>query len=242
MEQNGDEYYDYNTDQPITTTTEKPLIQTSRNHYLSSKEILNDSSKISFKKSNTSRILQINKYLNNNSSVKNKTYTSQNKYNVSQDKEVNSNENITIEFHNKYNPASSFHPEYQVIREKGDEIRSSEENISFIQSSTPESSETTETLKNSLEGKQNLEKPIIQRSHGVMTHPCARECIKGEEPMTCYYKFNVEWYYSMSKACHNCSNNENDCSRTDCIPANGMKRAIIVVNRTLPGPSIEASF
>nr|AAN17506.1 laccase 1 [Manduca sexta] len=70
-------------------------------------------------------------------------------------------------------------------------------------------------------------------------HPCERECKEGEEPMVCYYHFNLEWYQTMSKACYNCPFNETDCSRPDCIPADGMNRALSVVNRKMPGPAIE---
>lgn len=71
------------------------------------------------------------------------------------------------------------------------------------------------------------------------SHPCRRTCVEGQPPMTCHYKFAVEWYYAMSKACHDCSHNATDCYRQDCIAANGVKRPIISVNKMLPGPSVE---
>ncbi|XP_053620154.1 uncharacterized protein LOC128680776 [Plodia interpunctella] len=70
-------------------------------------------------------------------------------------------------------------------------------------------------------------------------HPCHRECREGEEPMICYYHFNLEWYQTMSKACYDCPFNVTDCFRPDCIPADGMNRALNVVNRKMPGPQIE---
>ncbi|KAM3962212.1 uncharacterized protein ACR2FA_003712 [Aphomia sociella] len=70
-------------------------------------------------------------------------------------------------------------------------------------------------------------------------HPCQRECKEGEEPMICYYHFNLEWYQTMSKACFDCPYNLTDCSRPDCIPADGMNRPLNVVNRKMPGPAIE---
>ncbi|KAI5644659.1 multicopper oxidase domain-containing protein [Phthorimaea operculella] len=70
-------------------------------------------------------------------------------------------------------------------------------------------------------------------------HPCKRECKEGEEPMICFYHFNLEHYQTMSKACFNCPYNSTDCTRPDCIPADGMNRPITVVNRKMPGPSIE---
>uniref|UniRef100_A0A1B6FJ43 Laccase n=1 Tax=Cuerna arida TaxID=1464854 RepID=A0A1B6FJ43_9HEMI len=71
------------------------------------------------------------------------------------------------------------------------------------------------------------------------SHPCRRPCLEGGSRMICHYDFAVEWYYAMSKACYNCSQNSSDCFRPDCVPADGVKRTIITVNRMLPGPSIE---
>lgn len=72
-------------------------------------------------------------------------------------------------------------------------------------------------------------------------HPCQRECMEGEEPMICYYHFNLEWYQTMSKACYDCPYNLTDCKRLDCIPADGINRALNVINRKMPGPAIEVS-
>lgn len=72
-------------------------------------------------------------------------------------------------------------------------------------------------------------------------HPCHRECREGEEPMICYYHFVLEWYQTMSKACYDCPFNITDCFRPDCIPADGMNRPLNVINRKMPGPSIEVS-
>lgn len=70
-------------------------------------------------------------------------------------------------------------------------------------------------------------------------HPCQRECHVGEPPKTCEYRFKVEWYYTMSKACYDCPYNLTDCYRPDCVPADGVEKPIIVINRSLPGPSIQ---
>lgn len=70
-------------------------------------------------------------------------------------------------------------------------------------------------------------------------HPCHRECLEGEEPMICYFHFNLEWYQTMSKACYGCPYNASDCSLPDCIPADGMNRPLNVVNRKMPGPAVE---
>lgn len=73
-------------------------------------------------------------------------------------------------------------------------------------------------------------------------HPCQRECLVNEPPKTCKYHFKVEWYYTMSKACYDCPYNLTDCFRPDCVPADGVERPIIVINRSLPGPSIEVIY
>lgn len=71
-------------------------------------------------------------------------------------------------------------------------------------------------------------------------HPCRREC-KEAERMKCHYTFKLEGYTTMSKACYNCPNNITDCFRPHCIPTDGIKRPISVINRQLPGPSIEVN-
>ena len=57
--------------------------------------------------------------------------------------------------------------------------------------------------------------------------------------MECVYHFTVEWYNTMNEECGNCPINMPDCYRRNCIAINGHKRAVMVVNRMLPGPSIE---
>lgn len=69
-------------------------------------------------------------------------------------------------------------------------------------------------------------------------HPCERPCVAGRT-MTCHYDFHVENYHSMSKACYGCPMNATDCGRQDCIAADGVSRALVVVNRQLPGPSLQ---
>lgn len=73
-------------------------------------------------------------------------------------------------------------------------------------------------------------------------HPCQRECHVDEPPKTCEYHFKVEWYYTMSKACYDCPYNLTDCYRPDCVPADGVEKPIIVINRSLPGPSIQVIY
>lgn len=105
--------------------------------------------------------------------------------------------------------------------------------------------------------KRRLMKQLIEKKNDIRAHvqydevtgeliggdhPCHRECMEGVEPMICYYHFNLEWYQTMSKACYNCPYNATDCKRLDCIPADGINRALNVVNRKMPGPAIEVSF
>jgi hypothetical protein len=73
-------------------------------------------------------------------------------------------------------------------------------------------------------------------------HPCARICKEGAPPMVCKYRFELEWYYTMSKACYNCPLHLEDCSRKDCVVGDGVRRPILVVNRQMPGPSVEVSL
>ncbi|XP_041367040.1 laccase-4-like [Gigantopelta aegis] len=73
----------------------------------------------------------------------------------------------------------------------------------------------------------------------AVPHPCNRECVKGEKPRTCEYNFTVEWYLTLSKACHACPFNVTDCSRPHCVAADGLMRPLIAVNRQMPGPAIE---
>ncbi|KAK3775407.1 hypothetical protein RRG08_013252 [Elysia crispata] len=70
-------------------------------------------------------------------------------------------------------------------------------------------------------------------------HPCNRPCEGMAPPRLCQYKWVVESYWTLSKACHNCPFNESDCFRPHCIATDGVERGIISVNRILPGPAIE---
>ena len=42
----------------------------------------------------------------------------------------------------------------------------------------------------------------------------------------------------LSKACLGCPFNTTDCYNRDCISGNGVARAVIAVNRMIPGPAI----
>lgn len=70
-------------------------------------------------------------------------------------------------------------------------------------------------------------------------HQCTRDCKDNEMPMTCKYTFKMEWYETLSKACFDCPTNQTDCFRPHCIPGDGVRRSVLVVNRMMPGPTIQ---
>ncbi|XP_014471746.1 PREDICTED: laccase-4-like [Dinoponera quadriceps] len=69
---------------------------------------------------------------------------------------------------------------------------------------------------------------------------CARTCRPGDRRI-CYYHFIVEYYQVNGFACRLCIPNATNhfCSNCQCVPADGIERSAPVVNRQLPGPSIE---
>lgn len=79
---------------------------------------------------------------------------------------------------------------------------------------------------------------LISKSAPLPGHDCTREC-DGGAPKRCVYHFDVEFYFTMSKACFDCPHNATDCDRHHCIAADGVERGVVVINRQLPGPSIE---
>ncbi|XP_029167358.1 laccase-1-like isoform X1 [Nylanderia fulva] len=81
--------------------------------------------------------------------------------------------------------------------------------------------------------------PEIAEDVDWRRHACRRTCKDGAAPLDCYYTFKLESYFAMSKACYDCPFNITDCFRPHCIPADGIKRALTVVNRKMPGPPIE---
>ncbi|XP_032682635.1 laccase-1-like isoform X2 [Odontomachus brunneus] len=70
-------------------------------------------------------------------------------------------------------------------------------------------------------------------------HACRRTCRNDASSLDCYYTFKLESYMTMSKACYDCPFNITDCFRPHCIPADGISRSVLAVNRQLPGPPIE---
>lgn len=107
------------------------------------------------------------------------------------------------------------------------------------QSELTKISRTNESVKISSPGYlQSYNEVEFTNRDTYRSHPCLRECVKGQQ-LTCYYEFIIEEFQTMSKACYNCPSNETDCFRPHCVSADGMKRSITVVNRMMPGPSIE---
>ncbi|KAI8124068.1 hypothetical protein FF38_00170 [Lucilia cuprina] len=85
----------------------------------------------------------------------------------------------------------------------------------------------------------NIETDDIWTEEFYTNHPCNRDCQANGEPKRCFYTFVVEWYETLSKACYECPNNITDCQRPHCITGDGITRSITVVNRMMPGPTIE---
>ncbi|XP_033324267.2 uncharacterized protein LOC117219317 [Megalopta genalis] len=81
--------------------------------------------------------------------------------------------------------------------------------------------------------------PVAADELDSREHPCRRNCEDGAPPMECHYIFKLEAYHTMSKACYDCPFNVTDCFRMHCVPADGVGRSILVVNRQMPGPRIE---
>ena len=59
--------------------------------------------------------------------------------------------------------------------------------------------------------------------------------------LTASQSHGLSWhdrYHVLSKACFHCPHNHTDCSRPHCVAADGVPRAIMTVNRQMPGPQI----
>ncbi|XP_014258517.2 laccase-1-like isoform X1 [Cimex lectularius] len=69
-------------------------------------------------------------------------------------------------------------------------------------------------------------------------HPCKRNCLNATSTV-CNYRFVLEHYHTMSKACHNCPHNLSHCYFKDCVAGDGVERTILTINRKFPGPLIE---
>lgn len=52
----------------------------------------------------------------------------------------------------------------------------------------------------------------------------------------------MEWYQAMSRACFDCPQNASHCSLPHCITGDGTQRSVMVINRMMPGPTVEVCF
>ncbi|XP_032673769.1 laccase-4-like [Odontomachus brunneus] len=84
--------------------------------------------------------------------------------------------------------------------------------------------------------------PYLLIPNTTMSSPvqCARTCRKDDRKI-CYYNFVVENYQVNGLACELCTPGatNNFCSDCQCVPGDGVERSAQLVNRQLPGPSIE---
>lgn len=53
------------------------------------------------------------------------------------------------------------------------------------------------------------------------------------------FPFKVEWYETLSKACQDCPESIDHCSRSHCVSGDGIHRSIMTINRMMPGPLID---
>ena len=73
-------------------------------------------------------------------------------------------------------------------------------------------------------------------------HECTRVCHNSTESFkTCRYKWVLENYLTLSRACADCPFNITDCLRHECVTGDGVMRPIRTVNRRMPGPDIQVS-
>lgn len=81
-----------------------------------------------------------------------------------------------------------------------------------------------------------------QRALNLSAYPgedCNRQCVNGEQPKVCHFKFVLENYHAMGPACGDCAKGiEKDCFHPQCIAADGIERGVISINRKIPGPEI----
>lgn len=82
-------------------------------------------------------------------------------------------------------------------------------------------------------------KLVILKRKDYLNHTCIRECSASAKPMICEYDWTLELYSTMSRACYECPKNLTDCLRENCILADGFIKSIEVINRLMPGPSIQ---
>uniref|UniRef100_A0A2M4ACB5 Putative multicopper oxidase n=1 Tax=Anopheles triannulatus TaxID=58253 RepID=A0A2M4ACB5_9DIPT len=104
---------------------------------------------------------------------------------------------------------------------------------------TEESSQQNEIANMKDNEEEDRETMDFFNEQTYSDHPCRRPCRLGRKPETCYYRFRLEWYRTLSKACYNCPYNSTDCARPHCITGDGVRRNVAVINRMMPGPAID---
>ncbi|XP_069675378.1 uncharacterized protein [Periplaneta americana] len=95
----------------------------------------------------------------------------------------------------------------------------------------------TENLENYLQPDRISRDDFLYPPPG--SNLCARECIQGAPPMTCYYKWIAEDYVTLGPECGDCPNTPDDCDRPQCVVGDGNEKSILAINRMVPGPIIE---
>ncbi|KAK3086056.1 hypothetical protein FSP39_012795 [Pinctada imbricata] len=86
--------------------------------------------------------------------------------------------------------------------------------------------------------EQVLSSASVNRYPDYREHRCNRDCDDDPDEKTCEYEFTLEYYYTLTQACHNCPYNVTDCYRPHCVSADGVSRGLLTVNRMMPGPAI----
>ncbi|XP_058056326.1 uncharacterized protein LOC131207717 [Anopheles bellator] len=68
---------------------------------------------------------------------------------------------------------------------------------------------------------------------------CDRQCVSGEEPLTCHFRWKLENFASMGSSCWRCAQgNRAHCFHRQCVTADGLERGVVTINRQIPGPTI----
>ncbi|XP_042205470.1 L-ascorbate oxidase-like [Homarus americanus] len=78
----------------------------------------------------------------------------------------------------------------------------------------------------------------LRQMPDIVSRNCNRKCVYGDTRI-CHFHFDVHAYQTLSRACYDCPRNTTDCHRPECIPGDGFKRRILVVNKQMPGPPIQ---
>ncbi|XP_071446240.1 uncharacterized protein [Hetaerina americana] len=76
------------------------------------------------------------------------------------------------------------------------------------------------------------------RQSGLRVGGCYRPCRLGLPPRICHYQFELENYVTMGDACGDCPSNRTACFEPQCITGDGYEKAVLTVNRKIPGPAI----